>query len=298
MLILLTASVHAAPSDAFNDPVAATSTDGQFVITADPESSEVEQGSSVVILLQIDNSGANDSFRVTIGGNLDTQTFINHARTSIAIDDESLLVITIYGDETDPGEYNVVITVHSDRGNSDATIRLNVEVKQASDDSDADLTYAVMVGFLIGLPLLAVILVIVILAWFIRDLTRKHYEIHEMLVIRRDGRLMLSSDSTDDLEKIQLSALFTAIQHFADDAFGRRGDTGRFPDDDLGFKELRYGSMTILIENRGKFYVAVIGSGEPDGIVRLEVSEFADDFEKRFGKKIRTWDGNTKAFKL
>ena len=121
------------------------------------------------------------------------------------------------------------------------------------------------------------------------------FEVIEVFLIHREtGILLLYLADTDDdqanseIDSELISGMLTAIQDFAQDAFGRGEES------DLS--EVHSGGKEILIESTQAVYIAVVSKGiEPVGY-RATVREMLYEIDQRYNHLLKEFNGDVTQF--
>ncbi len=116
--------------------------------------------------------------------------------------------------------------------------------------------------------------------------TQGTYQLQEVLLIHNSGVLIsqISRKLDMDIDRDIFSGMFTAVQEFIKDSFGRTSDAG--------LKRMDFGEKKILIEH-GKtiFLTSILKGGEPR-YLPLYMIEVLREVEEKFGEALDGWQGN------
>ncbi|HGY56008.1 MAG TPA: hypothetical protein ENK44_09915 [Caldithrix abyssi] len=116
--------------------------------------------------------------------------------------------------------------------------------------------------------------------------------VHEIFLIHRDTGLLIEHVSgtqplaSDDQDII--ASMLTAIRDFAAAAFRTEREEQ--------VNEIQYNDFQIILESGRKFYLAVVVSGVPGNQFYAVLNETTQKIQKRFGRLLREFEGNTEAF--
>ncbi|UCG70563.1 MAG: hypothetical protein JSV09_05975, partial [Thermoplasmata archaeon] len=111
------------------------------------------------------------------------------------------------------------------------------------------------------------------------------YQIEEVLLIHKSGVLITQASRKleMDIDRDIFSSMFTAVQEFIKDSFGRQ--------DDAGLKRMDFGSNKILIEHGNHtFLTAILAGGEPR-YLPLYMVEVLREVEQKYGAVLDEWRG-------
>ncbi|UCE75337.1 MAG: hypothetical protein JSV56_06460, partial [Methanomassiliicoccales archaeon] len=116
--------------------------------------------------------------------------------------------------------------------------------------------------------------------------SRGTYQLEEVLLIHNNGVLIsqVSRIMDIDIDRDIFSGMFTAVQEFIKDSFGRSEDTG--------LTRMDFGEKKILIEHGHTiFLTSILGEGEPR-YLPLYMVEVLREVEEKYGDVLDGWQGN------
>jgi len=190
------------------------------------------------------------------------------------------------------------ITVIINDGKAETSETMLIEITEEKTKPSGE------VGFLLSILWLLVLLIIIVISIFSYAAYRRYvgnFLIEQLFWINNDGILIFHLKSTFVSKKLKgkskkrkvradsdiLSGMLTAILDFTEEAFSDEGIDKKA----YGVKEFKMGEKNLLVE-RGKYTLyATIFTGRPGKKLYLNSNRTLQTLEKKFGKKLRHWDG-------
>ena len=124
-----------------------------------------------------------------------------------------------------------------------------------------------------------------------RKRLRARFKVEEAFLIYEDGRLIAHNSRRlkPERDKDITTGMLTAVQSFVTDTL---------MDEEKGtLDQLKYGSLSILVEAQGKTNLAVIISGEETPVLREGMRNVLDYVNKRYRLFLEDWDGDIDRFR-
>ncbi|ODH01554.1 flagellar motor protein MotB [Nostoc sp. KVJ20] len=119
------------------------------------------------------------------------------------------------------------------------------------------------------------------------------YRVEQIFLIHKNSGLLLQHLVTTQVavqDPDLVAAMLTAIQDFVQDSFSiQKGD---------GIKSLRFGELTIWIEEGPQALVAAMIRGNPPQELRLVLREAIEKIHLKLSREIKNFTGETEAFQL
>lgn len=119
------------------------------------------------------------------------------------------------------------------------------------------------------------------------------YRVEQIFLIHKESGLLLQHLVTKQVtiqDPDLVAAMLTAIQDFIKDSFNvQKGD---------GIKSLRFGEVTIWIEEGPQALIAAMIRGNPPQELRLVLQEAIEKIHLKFSREIKNFAGDTEPFEL
>ncbi|MDZ8189193.1 MAG: OmpA family protein [Nostoc sp. ChiSLP02] len=119
------------------------------------------------------------------------------------------------------------------------------------------------------------------------------YRVEQIFLIHKESGLLLQHIVMKQIaahDPDLVAAMLTAIQDFIKDSFSvQQGD---------GIKSLRFGEVTIWIEQGPQALIAAMIRGNPPQELRLVLQEAIEKIHLKFGQEIKNFAGDTEPFEL
>jgi hypothetical protein len=116
--------------------------------------------------------------------------------------------------------------------------------------------------------------------------TQGTYQLQELLLIHNSGVLIsqITRKMDIDVDRDIFSGMFTAVQEFIKDSFGRTSDAG--------LKRMDFGEQKILIEHGSTFFLSSILEGGEPRYLPLYMIEVIKEVQEKYGEVLDGWQGN------
>lgn len=120
---------------------------------------------------------------------------------------------------------------------------------------------------------------------------RARFKVEEAFLIYEDGRLISHNSRRlkPERDKDILTGMLTAVQSFVTDTF---------MDEERGtLDQLKYGTLSILVEGHGKVNLACIVSGDESPVLRQGMKNIVTYIGQHYRQLLEYWDGDIEQFK-
>ena len=183
-------------------------------------------------------------------------------------------------------ELKSMITVYVSDGDNSVSQTALVIINQPAEKEIDLITINI-----IGLLLMIILMSISIVAY---RRYKSHYIVEEVFLIQKSGELVchVTRERETQVDEDILSGMFTAVQIFIKDSFGKgkRSES----DDDWALEELKVGKNKILI-TRGRFvYLTIIFSGSylAGSKLRIQTKKLLNKIEEEYQPVLEKWTGD------
>jgi hypothetical protein len=185
------------------------------------------------------------------------------------------------------------------------TVSVLVDIYLNLKETPEGPTFWEFIQLLIPYVLLIILIIVLIQIYLYRK--RSSYEVEEVFLIHKGGTLInhLIKHGLANVDDIIFSGMFTAVQDFIHDTFGKDDDSdsnvsfdqikNKSKKNDWVLDELKLGDKNILIERSENAYLAVIFSGEGSKYLRKKISKLLSKIESKYSDILPNWDGDVRA---